>query len=300
MLRSAFPTLSAFFADSYRPHRLTGASPATIGQYGVTLNHFRRFLCREPQLHDLDSDRIVEFLTWLSPGRSPGSVWNARKHLLALATFAHRKGAITEVPEVARVRQLRRAPTSYTIENIARLLTAARGTAGLIGQVPAPLFFSAIFLVFFDTGARAGAVWALRWDDWHYPALLFRAEHAKERADQILRVSDQTADALERIRRPTRDIIFLWPFCRRLKYNRIRSIFIAAGLPHGRRDLLQRLRRTTATLMHRAGGNASLQLGHADPSMAARHYLDLSGELQACDLLPRPTLPSADRQRRLF
>jgi integrase len=289
VIRSAYPTLSAFFAEFYRPRRLLDGSPLTLQQYAVTLRKFSAFLGRPAQITDLDEDRLTEFLSTLTGHLSACSVNSARKHLLALANFANRKGFLAEAPDVAKVRLPKRIPVAYTAEQIGQLLSACRDIKGLINGVPGTLFWSAAFLVLYDTGIRAGPLWLLTWGDWQPPSLLVRAETQKHKADQLLRVREQTAEAIEAIRQPPRDRIFDWPYSDRIKYVRIKRIFKSAGLPHGRRDLCQRIRRTTATLMHDAGADATTQLGHSSDRITREHYLDQSHTVQAADVLPEPT-----------
>ncbi len=299
MIASAYPSLERFFADLYRPRRLLGCAAGTIRQYHLVLASFARFLGRTPEVSDLDEDIISEYLAWMATGHARATVWNHRKMLMALATYAQKKGLLASVPDVARIRLPRSIPTSYTVSEIAQLLEAARSQTGFIDGIPAGSYWFAFFLTAYDTGARASALWALQWSDWREPFFLFRAETQKQRADQMLRVAPDTARALAAIRRGT-GLVFPWPLKRRAKYNRIRRIFRDAGLPHGRKDLLQRIRRTTATLMHQAGGDATAQLGHSSDTITRMFYLASQDATQACDLLPRPSVPVADRQRRLF
>ncbi len=300
MISSAYPSLASFFNEVYQPRRLLNCSPRTLEQYQIALRHFGRFLGRTPLVTDLDSDRIADFLAHLSSIRQANTVRNNRAMLVALATYAQKRGLLVEVPDVMPVRPLRRLPTSYTIEEISRLLAACHGVRGEIDGVPGRLFWSALFLVAYDTGARARAIWMLQWSNWTPPILVFRAETQKQKADQILRVSLQTVHALEAIRQPHRDLIFPWSKCQRLKSMKIKRIFKAGGLPHGRRDLLQRIRRTCATLMDRAGGDACRQLGHSSDAVTRASYLDPSHQPQAVDVLPRPIVQPEDRQQRLF
>lgn len=300
MIASAYPTLSGFFSALYQPRRLCGCSSATIQQYMIVIRHFSRFLERPPQVADLDEARISEFLVWFAVGRKIATVWNARKHLLALANYAHRKGLLYEVPDIMKIRIPKKLPTAYSVADIAKLLEAAGGMAGMVGRIPAKRFWPALFLVAYDTGARSAAIWALEWCDYQPPYLLFRAETSKQKSDQLLKISRQTADALYAIHLSAEQFMFPWPGCRRVKYLRIKAIFKTAGLPCGRRDLLQRIRRTTATLMHNAGGDACQQLGHSSDAITRAHYLDPRDSKQAADILPRPTLALDSRQQMLF
>ncbi len=305
-------SLTEFFDSLYRPRRLLGGAQKTAEQYAVAIRHFGRFLGRSAAVADLNEDRISGFLSWFSDGRKLATVWSARKNLMALAAYAQRKGLLVEVPDVRPIqRDSGEVPTAYTVGDITQLISAAQNVKGRIGGIPAGSFWPAFFLTAFDTGARWSPLWALEWKDYRPPYILFRAEHSKSRKDQSLKISGQCIEAIEAIHKPERRIIFDHPFSCRARYNHVRKIFIAAGLPHGRRDLLQRIRRTTATLMHRRGADATAQLGHSSDAITRRHYLDASNDVQAADVLPRPLLsndngngqstphnPAADELRR--
>ena len=168
-------------------------------------------------------------------------------------------------------------------------------------MIPAARFWVAFFLILFDTACRFSAAWALRWTDYRpdVPSLLFRAESQKNRCDQLLRISHQTANALQAILDPPRVLIFPWELHWTSRYNHIKRIFRAAGLPADRRGLCQKIRRTSLTLIHRAGGDACQQGGHSSPAVTVRYYLDPTTGVQGVDFLPRLRL-SVNRQRTLF
>jgi integrase len=296
-----------FFSEVYRPRRLLGGSPETIRLFLMTIRHYGNWLGREPLITDLDEDRISEFLAYRAElGLSLETVWTERKHLVALGNYAHKRGLIAVAPDVERIRTFRRAPQSYNVEDIARLLAAGRECRGVICGIPARLFYPALFLTAYDTGGRAGGLWSLRWQDYDErgPILLFRAgipgQTMKQTSDLVIRISDQTAFALLRIRKPEREMIFPWDKSPPMRNYYIHKILIAAGLPHGRRDQLQRIRRTTATMAHNLHVDATAQLGHTSDVVTRRHYLDMSNQKQAADVLPRPTISSNDPQLRLF
>lgn len=302
MIASAYASLAEFTDRLYAPRRLIGSPPITVKKYHITIRHFGRHLGRVPTLTDLDEDRIADFLVAFGSNHAPYTVKGARSCLMALAVYAHRRGLIAEVPDVARIPVWQTTPDSYTIEDIAKLLAGGREERGEICGIPASRFFPAVFLVVYDTGSRISPVWRLTWRDWDAPqsGLWFRPYSRKERRERLVRVSRQTAEAIEDIREPKRELIFPWPINPRTQYKRIKRIFWRAGLPWGRKDLFHRIRRTTATLAKRYGADPTLQLGHSSDAVTRAHYLDPTGELQAADVLPRIPILRDDPQRRLF
>lgn len=116
--------------------------------------------------------------------------------------------------------------------------------------------------------------------------------------DQIVKVSEETAEAIDRIRWPERRLIFDLGRCDQMRYYYVRKILKAAGLPFGRNDQLKRIRKTTLTEFHSRGGDAACQAGHTSDATTRRYYLDPRHQLQAADVLPRPSANSG--QLRLF
>ena len=303
MIASAYPTLESFFADCYRPRCLLACSPRTLRHYGVAIRHLDRFFGRKATLEDVaDEDRLVEFMDWFSEGRASATLAKQRAHVMSLLTFAHRRGMIPSVPNIRPIRLMHRAPDSYSTKEITRLLKAAGAATGEISGIPAAHYWLANVLVVFNTGVRTSALFGIRITDINLTALSisFPPENQKNRRGQTLRVTAPAARAVERIYSTDRRMLFPEPWCEATRYNRIRRLFKAAGLPCGGRDLYQKLRRTTATLMHQAGHDATTQLGHSSDAVTRKYYLDTSLGVQAADVLPVVELPESDPQQRLF
>jgi len=276
-------------------------SPRTAQKYEITIRAFGRFLGRMPEVRDLEDDTISDFLCWYSTGRMPDTVWTARKHLVALGNFAHRRGIIPIAPDVQRVRLYERLPQPYTIDEISRLVQASRHMQGNFSGVPGALFFPALFLVAYDTGGRSDAIWSLCWSDYDERScsMRFRAERQKHRRDQILRISQQTADALEAIRSPVREAIFALGRSSQMRFYYVKKCLKAAGLPRGRNDQLKRIRKTTLTACYELNVDATAQAGHRSDATTRKHYINPLNRVQAADVLPRPLIGD-DAQLRLF
>lgn len=120
---------------------------------------------------------------------------------------------------------------------------------------------------------------------------LVRAETQKQRADQLFRLHPDCSEAIERIWVPERKLLFPWDHSLSTFYRHFKAILVQAGLPHSRRDLFQRIRRTTYSYCKLGGIDAGSQLGHH--SDMSRFYEDplITGQRQACDVLPRPIPP---------
>ena len=305
MIASVYPTLNDFFAACYRPRRLLGCSAPTIKHYAVAIRHLHRFFGRPVTLADLaDEDRVAEFMAWFAEGRRPATVATQRSQMVALLTYAHRRGLIAAVPDIPRVSQLQHAPDSYTVTEVARLVNAARDAVGEICGIPASFYWMSNFLIAYDTGVRSRALWSIELPHLrlHIPAIVFPPENMKNRRGQIIRIARSTAAVIKLSLGPRR-LLFPEPWCLATRYARAKEFFRAAGLPTGRHDLYQRLRRTTGTMTHAKGGDATAQLGHSSDAVTRQFYLDQSENVQAADLLDHPwanSITEANSQQRLF
>lgn len=306
MICSAYPTLESFYAAIYKPRRLLGCSPTTDKHYRVAIRHLDRYFGRQTTLADIaDEDRCADFMEQFSEGRQPATIATQRSQMIALLTLAHRRGMIAIVPDIPTVAQYRDAPDSLTVAEMYSLINAAMSAEGNVCGVPAQYYWTANFLIVYDTGVRTRALYGietcqLRLDT---PAIIFPPENMKNRHGMILRISSSTAAIIRRCLAPRRRLLFPEPWCEATRYSRVRDFFRAAGLPCGHRDLYQKLRRTTATMTHEHGGDACAQLGHSSDSVTRKHYIDPSHTIQAADLLDHPwaeSIQAADRQGRLF
>lgn len=282
--------LSRFFMDLYVPLRLRSRSKNTIRLYKYSLGAFDRFLGRAATLDDLNDDTVGMYLSSIvEKGLSAWSVAKERSQLVALWTFAAKRGLVAKFPDVPPERTPKRAPVAWTTEEVHAILEAATKLEGDYHGVPRSRWWIALHRVLWDTGERIGATLRLEWEHVHHEWLTVPAELRKgRREDKVFRLSRDCLDALDRIRFPSRKRIFPWPFSPTLLYKHYQRLLEAAKLPSGRASKFHRLRRTVASYYHAAGGNATELLGHSDPRVTMR-YLDprlVAGE-QPSDLLPR-------------
>jgi len=268
-------------------------------------------LRRPAMVSDLTDETIAGFLAWYSSQRLyrwskrmpvPRTVNKLRDQLLALAKLAQQKGLLREVPDVRSLPEYHHTPEAYNPADINALLVACRALPHSYCGIPAGLYWQAAILVSYDTGIRSGTLWQLQLTDVSLSSrsIRFRAETQKNRQAQILRIHSQTVAAIHKIWQPEREPLFPWAAHPQTRINHYRKILIAAGLPTGRMEMMHKLRRTTATLMHNAGGDATQQLGHSSDAVTRRSYIAPDLSQQACDLLPRPVLPDDDPQLTLF
>lgn len=285
--------LKAFYADFFCPLFLRGRAENTRRLYCTSVRTFGRFLGRSPTLGDLSDDAVNRFLDWYRRlPRSPFSVNKERSNLLAMWRFACRKRLLEEWPDVRADVEPVRIPQAWTVDQVARLLSACQGEPGTLCDVPAGAWWVALHLVAWDTGERIGAVRDLEWAhaDLAGGYVLVPAELRKgRRRDRLYKIAPDTVAALRAIRLPARTQIFPWPYSRTYLWYRYNRILRRAGLPTDRHAKFHRIRRSVASHYEAAGGNATELLGHSCRSVTLA-YLDprIVPHHQAVDLLPRP------------
>lgn len=302
-LRAPAKSLLRFFQDEYVSKRMIGAKQGSIDQIRWSIQSFARFLGRAPIISDLCEDTVTAFVRWTVKvrGNSVATANSKRRDLLTLWNYAVRKKLLRESPDVEKLREPRQLPKAWTMEEFGRILNAARSydirTRQAFAFRPGD-YFTALFLVGYDTGLRLGALLKVRRDDWkpERREITVDAEHQKQAVAQTFVLSAETAEAVQRMlanqRTPGRlPFLFSWPSRKDSIFPHIRNILQAAGLYMPGEDTFHRLRKTSATHLTAAVGleAACRQLGHSSVEMT-RRYVDprLTGNHNAAEHLPRP------------
>jgi integrase len=272
-------------------------SAKTLKNYRFTLAHFSEFLGHAATVDDLDDDIVSAFLLWRSEqpcrGRkvSPASVEKDRVQILAIWRYGARKRHCREFPDVGSWRVPKRVRPCYTTADLERLLIAAgelHGAGERLAGKPTAWWWRTLIRVAYETGERRGGLMGLRWRDVDLEGLriVFRAETRKGGREDIVRaitpalaaeLSEQIAGADAPVWPWTGpDTSFYIPFktlCRR------------AGVPY---HALHGIRRTSASMVARGGGDATAHMGHSSPQVTRDHYLctEIVGVKNGLDFLP--------------
>lgn len=151
-------TLTTLFDDYYRPLRLRGRSANTCRLYGCTIRSFWKWLRYEPTIDDLTDLTISRFLEHRATVRSPYTAEKERTQLLSLWRFAADRGILKDRPCVPPAPLPERIPTAWTVEQLQSLMRSAAATRGLVGKVPAGVWYAALLSVLWETAERIGAI----------------------------------------------------------------------------------------------------------------------------------------------
>lgn len=282
-------TLEQLF-EIYRSKQLRFKSQNTVRLYRHTLRAFAITLGREPLLSDLNSDAVENHMARIiAKGGSPASANKDRSQLLALWRFAAAKSMLKEWPTVLIMTEPESIPMGWMPDEIAAILAACDRATGHIGTVPANEWWSALVNVLLDSGERIGAIRSLKKQHLQGEYLLVPAEFRKgRRRDRLYPLRTLTAAIIRKVIHANResDTLFHWDRSETYIYSRFSAILDDANLPNGRRSKFHRLRRTVASAVAQAGGDASAALDHASPKTTKR-YLDprIVGHVQVSDIL---------------
>ena len=286
---------------------LKNLSDRSLEVYRITLLWFDRYLAtREGRtsgpatLDDLDDLIVGAFLQWRARvvvrGKviSPATVKKDRDQLLGMWNFAAKKrmrnsaGEMIEFPALPQGKDVLRIPVAYTVDEVRRMIAYARTRKNFTGPVPSDWWWSTLLGTAFVTGERIGALMQLRWGqvDLANRKIIFLAETRKgRRADQIRSITPALAAELG-AHVGARDQL-VWPWPRRPKsiHASLNKILDKSGVP---RRAFHAIRKSSASYVAAAGGDASAHLGHADPTMARDHYIDprIAKQKGGIDFLP--------------
>ena len=289
-------TIRDFLNDRYAV--LHNLKPRSVVLFSGTIDRFRDFLGREPELSDFDDLQVSKFLRWrgTTPHRgrvcSPASVRKDMAHLVSLWNAAAKKRLIEAFPDLPRglVKVPHRAPSAYTVEEVSAMIRVARQRRGTIGPVPAAWFWPTLLMSAWYSGERIGSHLEVRWEqvDTGRRTITYLSEHRKGFGRTITRaISGQLVEWLELGRRAPSELVWPWSEhrCQNSIFTRIRYICQTAGVkPRG----FHAIRKASGSYVKAGGGDATEFLTHRDSKTTRDHYLDprIVGEASALDYLP--------------
>ncbi len=276
-------------------------------QLRTGLNLFERWLGRAATFSDLRRDNVLQWMRWLSDGRSPATVNSKRRAIIAIWNAAAEDGLCEPPGKVAKVREPRRIPVAWTLQQINRIFAAVSELPGEWSGVPVSLCWRIGLLVFWDTGSRLQVILKAHLDhvDLDAQTLFVPAEHLKGRkADRLFVLHEQTIDAIRQSLPSSREFLFPFPWQPCQMQPHLKRILKSAGLPSDSKRMFHCFRRTVSSLAAAQRGVefSAAAIGHS-VDVAKRSYISplIYREPSLIDALPRPHTGNGEcRQLRLF
>lgn len=280
-------------------------SPRSAVQLRLAAKQFEAF-AGTLQVSDVTDEVETAWLQHLlASGLSPATVNSRRRELNTLRLWAYRKHYTDEPPrDVPRAREPVRVPQAWTVDEVASLLKAASTTQGMIGNLKASAWWTAIISLVYWTGARIGDVLAARPASFDPARGEWTCTASKTGREHVYRLHSECVKVLDAIHNPAGVFLFPWPFSPNHIWVAFRSIVKRAAIRYdgGRRQLFYRLRRTNLSYCWAADpALAQRQADHSSARVTREHYVDptIAAGRSAADVLPVPDV-SLDRQLRLF
>jgi len=295
MIRAS--TLSGYLEHTYLVEHF-GLSPEYANELRRVVRMLNASAGYEVTLAELSPAILCRFLaSLLESGLSPVTVNNKRRELITLWRAAH-AAQLAQRPPEERIKRLREPiplPTAWTAEECNRIFAVANALPGMVAGLPRNLWWLSLFLSVYSVGERIKATVLARSRDCDLDAgtLIIRWQHHKISRSRLVKLQPEAVEAVRAIHDPERKRLWPWPHCREHFFRQARKIIESAGVPcpKGKKDgknLFQRLRRTSGSMVEAAGGDGARHLGNTR-AVFERHYMapSLCGGSQI-DLLPRP------------
>ena len=278
---AADPTraLAYIFEKNYLPAKQSIASEKSVAKYTAVFHSFGRHVGHVATLDDLTDEKIGSYMREIRRnGRATRTANGYRSKLLALWNWCARKRMVENFPTVEKIPEAGWLPTAWQEDELGKLIAGCDRMPGTIAGIPSPIWWRTLHFVSFDTGERTGALLSLTWQmlDAKTGHLAVPAEFRKGgKKPMLYRLKPATLRLLKTMREPERELIFPFPFHNGTFYYRYRLLLKLAGLPYVRyKSALQKMRRSFATHLEAAGGNATEALAHCLRSDTENSYLD--------------------------
>ena len=268
--------LRTLYERYYAPLKLLNASRSGRHLHEVSLRNFERFLGRSGNLSDLTDAKLTGFMAWhIDRGNSPYTANLNASRLVAQWRLACRLGLRKTWPEFSKLPEPRREAMAWSRQQLALLFAALLRQKGRIAGIPAADWWLALHWLLWVTGERIGALLALEWCAYEADGWLYVPAEARkgQTADRVFRLSVAACAAVEAIKQPPRRLILPWDRDRSVLWWRYKKILRAASLPHDRKSMFHRMRKSTASYYEAAGGDATELLGHSERKVTMA-YLD--------------------------
>lgn len=250
-------------------------SPHTERLLHTSVSHFGRFLARPPFVNDLSDKRLTAYIRHRQQlGMAAATVEREAAKLLTLARYGAARGLV-DLPLLRIEKAPPAVPIAFLRGEVRQLFRAASRYHATIGGVPGNLVLVALLSVIWDTAERIGALCEVHRSEIDLRGRWITITSRKNSGRTLVRrLSRSTVRELRKLlAASTHDKPFGFVH-RGSLYHHLASVLRDAGLPDDRRHKFHCLRRSHASYLHAAGGDARESLDHADSRTTRDHYFD--------------------------
>ena len=296
------------FDTMFAPAKLSTKSRQTRYQYGLNLARFEKFLGRPALITDLTDEELGRCMAWLKTDRgfSQATIGKFRDNFCYLWKYLNARRVVDTLPTIDPVVEPIRIPRAWTKPELDALWVTLARLPGEICGIPANMWFTTLHMALWDSGERIRAVLSAEWKDVDFTTghFITRAENRKgQTADKLHKFNPETMGLVRKMLLPERRLIWPQPGGSWNVWSVYKRILRVAGLPwEGREFSFHTMRKSCASHVKAAGGNAQEALGHYDSRMTDQIYIDprIAPKQFASDILFRPgsfNLPAPEQKR---
>jgi integrase len=270
-------------------------SRGTVNRMLAAVSCFKKHLGHEPTLGDITNANLSELVSERRKAkRSENTIAGEIRKLLTLNKWAAKKGGCDEC-DYLPPNQTYSPPRAFTEEELRALAKAAADYRWPIANVPGHLYMTAFLAVLFDTAERYSAVVNVKWEhiDTVGCRIQFVATSRKGgRMGKLAKISERTAGCLNELKHWQVEGPFIGPH-RGTIHNHWRKLVQQAGLDPDRKLGTHAVRRSHASYLKVAGGDATASLGHATDAVTRANYFDprITEPVAPHELLPNIAPP---------
>jgi integrase len=290
-------TVSGFLESTFLIENF-GLSAGYIDELRRAVHQFDGHAGYSITLAELSPNLLCRWLSSMaSVGRSPTTVNNKRRMVLTIWRAAFR-AKLAQRPTCKRIKRMVEPtpiPTAWTPGECGQIFLACQSLRKTVVGIPRNQWWLSLFLAIYSCGERIKATRNALSSDFDASAgtLILRWRTMKTRSNRLVWLLPEAVEAIKAIHDPSREQIWPWPFDKRHFFRQARRIIDAAGVPAPKSDgknLFQKLRRTSGSLVEAAGGDGARHLGNSR-MVFEKHYraASLCGGSQI-NLLPPPDL----------
>lgn len=270
-------TLGDFTESVYLRER--ALRPNSARQIRMSVQLFAEFIGKDISIAELDHHLLNDWAENNPREWAPKTMKRRVADVLAVWTYAYAIGETENQPNRLRIRHIRiprQLPVAWTIDDLQAMLDASnRFDRYLHNGVPQFALLRAMINVGFYSALRASDLMRVRRHELSSSGLGV-AQEKKHGSEVFVVIPQWVIDEIDETYPRTVVEVFAWPHSKVSFYDLWHRMLRVAGLPCGKREGLQKLRRTAVTYGELAQtGYGSRLAGHSPGSAVTyRSYAD--------------------------
>lgn len=265
-----------FFETIYTNERTL--KPESSRQLRMSLDLFEQF-AGPRQLDTLSHELLNSWVITNPRGWSPKTMRRRMADVLTVWSYAYAVSATDNKPNTYRMRRVKvakRCPKAWTLDQLAAICAAADQFRRYLpnGVRVGSLVQSVVYVGFYSALRAADLQRLLRVE--MSPTGQFVGQDKRHGNEVLVVIPQWVIDHVDHHYPPEIERVWAWPYTREHFYTTWKACLAAAGLPTGRTEGLQKLRRSAVSYGEAAKIGYGAQLaGHAPTSrITYEHYAD--------------------------